>query len=281
MLMRKYKGLFVLLSLMLVVGLFLTGCGNDSAQEPKTKVEQQSEQAKDQADQQDQAVEAKMVEEPLTKDLESLKFISSDEKPNGCLSCHAKTGDKDYSLTAELTLMNEKSGHPKMEVSGPKDCLTCHKDDKNSLGKAVHKAHLTGEGNVFVTNYGGSCVHCHALTTDNKIAVKGLTEGVQFTTIKSKSANLGKADCTACHVKTGDKDYSLTAELNNLNAEINHPKQEIQSGKDCLKCHADTTSLSAGLHKKHLTGENFATYYGASCRNCHAIYDNGEIKTKF
>lgn len=275
--MFRYTRLLIIFTLMLVVPLFATGCGSSIT--PRDTVEQQPTQTNDLKNQQ----QAKLVKEPSTKDLGKLEFVSSKDNANGCISCHTKTADKDYSLTAEMNAMNKKFGHPKMEISSPNDCVSCHKDGEKSLDKVLHKVHLVGNENKFVTNYKGSCVNCHGLTTESTIAVKGLSEDVKFTPIKSKSANLGKANCAACHTNTADKDYSLTAEMEAMNKEFGHPKQEINSGKDCLSCHGENNPLSNVLHVKHLTGKEnkFITDYGGSCRNCHAIYDNGEIKAKF
>ena len=97
-------------------------------------------------------------------------LLQADQTPNGCVSCHAKHGDKDYTLPAELKRVK---GHPdisKMVKVVPTDCEKCHtgKGKIPALASVVHKVHFgpTAENtatNHFVTGYSGSCLNCHKL----------------------------------------------------------------------------------------------------------------------
>lgn len=103
----------------------------------------------------------------------------ADDHPNGCVDCHKKVSDtKDYSLPAEIKAMAKDGKHPDVAsmVKGPADCLKCHGEKaKLPLGKILHEAHLTGDDNHFITNYGGQCMYCHSLDkASGKMAVKGL-----------------------------------------------------------------------------------------------------------
>ncbi len=88
-----------------------------------------------------------------------------DDYPNGCVDCH-KNADKDYRINAELANV---SGHPKIDKivkTVPKDCTLCHKAGGKApaLNLVSHKTHYAKPAeNAFVTNYQGSCLHCHAL----------------------------------------------------------------------------------------------------------------------
>ena len=97
-------------------------------------------------------------------------LLQADQTPNGCVSCHAKHGDKDYTLPAEV---KNVKGHPdisKIVKVAPTDCEKCHKDTGKipSIAKVVHKVHFgpTADNtakNHFVTAYAGSCLNCHKL----------------------------------------------------------------------------------------------------------------------
>lgn len=306
--MKRSKVILLLLGVLLITALLVAGCGGQSAEQPKENEQQQAEQQEaqqpeEQAQEPEQQAQEEQAQQPEEQaqqteeqkqqqeqqasgeEKEEFKYVSSDEKADGCVSCHRKVSEeKDYSLTAEMAAMNKEFGHPNMPIEGPEQCATCHREGDNSLDKVLHKAHLLGEENHFLTNYEGSCVQCHALTTDNQIVVKGLAKDVELQVIKSASVDLGKENCTSCHRKISDeKDYSLTAEMVAMNKEFGHPNMPIESAEQCATCHTEgDNSLDKVLHKAHLTGEenHFVSNYGGSCRNCHAIADTGEITAK-
>lgn len=293
--MRKGKILILLLGILLITALFVAGCGGGQAEEPKEDQQQQAEEPKadeQQADKQEGQKE-EAAEEPAEQDKEEAKedsskeegkmvYVSSDEKPEGCVSCHTKVSEeKDYSLTAELTAMSDEFGHPKMDIQGPEQCQMCHPDGEISFDKVAHKIHLTGgEENHFITSYEGSCLQCHALTDENEMVVKGLAKDAELQVIKAASLDLETESCGTCH----QNDYSLTNELTKMNEEFGHPKMEISSGEDCLMCHKPDGNmpLDKVLHEVHLTGEenHFVANYGGSCLNCHVLNDSGKMTTK-
>lgn len=97
----------------------------------------------------------------------TLETTTEDKAPEGCNSCH----QGEYSLANVIAKMAEEGKHAKVDVKGPQDCLQCH---SNNFAEKLHKAHLTGDENKFVANYGASCNNCHALGNDGIISVKGL-----------------------------------------------------------------------------------------------------------
>lgn len=113
---------------------------------------------------------------PEGVELVAVKSANADTAPEGCTSCHQKYAeDKDYSLMAETKAMNEKNGHPVVPAQDAKQCVTCHQaDGAIPFNTVVHKAHLTGQDNKFVSNYGGSCRQCHSVGEKGEITTKGL-----------------------------------------------------------------------------------------------------------
>lgn len=103
----------------------------------------------------------------------------ADDHPNGCVDCHKKISDtKDYSLPGEIKAMAKDGKHPDVSsmVKGPADCLKCHGEKaKLPLGSILHRAHLTGESNHFVSSYNGQCMYCHKLDkATGELTVKGI-----------------------------------------------------------------------------------------------------------
>ncbi|TDA69351.1 MAG: hypothetical protein D9V47_05440 [Clostridia bacterium] len=102
----------------------------------------------------------------------TLETTTEDKATEGCPSCHVKSdAEHDYTLAAEIAKMAEEGKHAKVDVQTAKDCLQCH---SNNFAEKLHTAHLTGEENHFVANYGASCNNCHTLGNDGTITVKGL-----------------------------------------------------------------------------------------------------------
>ena len=91
-----------------------------------------------------------------------------DKYPNGCVDCHANTADADYRLNTELKNLE---GHPDITAivkTVPKDCSMCHKPGvpAGALTGITHVDHYQEPGeNVFVQQYEGSCLACHAIDT--------------------------------------------------------------------------------------------------------------------
>ena len=95
-------------------------------------------------------------------------ITAEDEHPNGCVSCHAQSGDNDYRLNVSV---NAISGHPPITAivkTIPKDCGVCHRPNvpAGPINTQTHKIHYENPSeNVFVTVYKGQCLECHALNT--------------------------------------------------------------------------------------------------------------------
>lgn len=94
-------------------------------------------------------------------------LLQTDTTPNGCISCHQKVGDKDFTIPAELRNIK---GHPDISKSiktVPDDCRACHRDGAKlpSIAKVVHLQHFGPDAtkNAFVQRYAGSCLNCHKL----------------------------------------------------------------------------------------------------------------------
>ncbi len=248
------KKLFLAFVLILMAILVVAGCKTE--QPPAEQQGQTSESQPAEKNQEQSGVDGDLI------------FVSSADKEN-CEACHRKVSDdKDYSLAAGLKKLE---GHPPTEAeNGISDCVPCHqKEGDINLKKVIHVAHYSGNDNHFVTNYDGSCVHCHKLSTDGQVPVAGLEEpGTQFEIIKVASVDKSPGGCNDCHKKiSDDKDYSLAAEIKKLES---HPEVPSESVADCISCHAEGTplALSAIMHKGHLLGEHYEKY-GNSCINCH------------
>lgn len=50
----------------------------------------------------------------------------------------------------------------------PQDCVECHNDDEPpALGELIHVVHYDeSHRNGFVQDFGGDCLHCHAMDAD-------------------------------------------------------------------------------------------------------------------
>ncbi|WP_366923482.1 hypothetical protein MFMK1_000375 [Metallumcola ferriviriculae] len=96
--------------------------------------------------------------------------------------------------------------------------------------------------------------------------------------------------CAACHVKTADNDYSLTAEAKSR-AE-GHPTKapdgttmdENTTVETCLECHAPGNNgrgksaplaLRTIVHPAHLYSEHFVANYSGNCFTCHEVDNQG------
>ena len=194
-----------------------------------------------------------------------------------CGDCHKKVSDEqDYSLA---TAMAKLEDHPEVSAENIVDCQSCHAlGSDSSLVKILHRSHYSGDGNHFINHYDGSCVHCHKLAENGTVPVADLAaEGTTFITIEVISVDRSPNGCLDCHKSTDDADRSLTASLAKIE---NHPKKSIKTADDCVSCHEEGTSsaLSGLMHQAHLQGENYQTYYGNSCLNCHDR--NNKMKVK-
>ncbi len=86
-----------------------------------------------------------------------------DTMPNGCVSCH--TGRTN--LKARLAALKHR------DIAGlvntvPDDCKGCHTEASGleSMSMIAHSMHYSvGSSSGFVRQFGGQCLHCHAMAT--------------------------------------------------------------------------------------------------------------------
>lgn len=98
-------------------------------------------------------------------------LTSTDETPDGCVSCHK--GKR--TLKAMLDALKHRDMGDKIEVV-PDDCKSCHTEEEGveALGPVAHSMHYArGSKSEFVLKHGGSCLNCHALSTGSgEVTVK-------------------------------------------------------------------------------------------------------------
>ncbi len=90
-------------------------------------------------------------------------LTSTDESPEGCVSCHR--GKR--TLKVMLAALKHRDMGDRVKVV-PDDCKSCHDDESGleALGPVSHSMHYArGSRSDFVLQHGGSCLNCHALAT--------------------------------------------------------------------------------------------------------------------
>jgi hypothetical protein len=104
-------------------------------------------------------------------------LTTTDEWPNGCVSCHKAGSDGDTRLTVLLAAKK----HPNIAAmvrTVPDGCMVCHKEGGQAgpLNKQTHRIHYANPGsNKFITVDHGSCLACHTL--DVKTGIIKLKSG--------------------------------------------------------------------------------------------------------
>lgn len=102
-------------------------------------------------------------------------ITAKDPFPNGCVSCHVITPDhRDMRLGPLLKTLKHRNVDAVVKIV-PNDCGKCHRaGTEKGLEKQFHKMHFgKKEKSVFVTEFGGQCLNCHALDpTTGKMTVK-------------------------------------------------------------------------------------------------------------
>jgi len=285
----RTKHLF-LLALVVGVLLLVAACGGTSdTAEPPGEQEQagQEEQvgeegaATEEETQTEQATEGQeATEEEQAADTseaageEGVALISSADYADGCASCHVKTDDHDYTLAAEIANIE---GHPGVPAETVADCMGCHAEGPIAFKALLHRVHL--EGQYYVKRWGSACVTCHAVSVEGEAFVKGLQEGeVEVLDIAVGSEDTAPDGCNSCHVKKGENDYTLTAELKNIEG---HPPVATEDVNVCAGCHTEgELALNRVLHVAHLQGTHYMEYFQGSCANCHALTEDGTISVK-
>lgn len=102
----------------------------------------------------------------------------ADDYPNGCVSCHVEgTGALDMRINAVLDRLGHGKAADRSKII-PAACDRCHASSgdgpASALRNLIHRAHYTDPtANLFVTQYEGSCLHCHAMDgSSGKATVK-------------------------------------------------------------------------------------------------------------
>lgn len=87
----------------------------------------------------------------------------------GCVDCHGK--DDVESIGALLAALRHRNVDDKTSTV-PTDCKSCHEPDGDytPLSEAIHLVHFEDPANnPFVKNFGGNCMHCHAVDTSTGV----------------------------------------------------------------------------------------------------------------
>lgn len=266
---RKHK-LWLVLGLAVALALVLAaGCGQKPAQQDKPPA---TEAPKTEAPK----TEAPKTEAPPAGEV---KLVSTEDKPQGCASCHVKVADdKDYRLEAEIKKIQ---GHPQVTATKVKECITCHGANagERAFKKLLHARHYK-EGSVFVKNYDGACVNCHKMSEDGKMVVAGLAPaGTKLVAIQASTVDKAPEGCASCHKKVADdKDYRLETEVKKIKG---HPTVSATTVKECMMCHSSGNKpFKQVLHRIHMKSDIFKNNYGASCTNCHSRSPDGVMSVK-
>lgn len=251
--MRKLLWILVVaISIPLITAI---GCAKEAPKEQQgEKTEQKTEQKSEQkAEQKKQAAEGEMV------------FVSSTEKPEACASCHESLNE----------VVKKVQDHPDVKANTVSECAGCHKKEGYPpLRKIAHQRHYR-EGSAFVTNFKGSCVHCHKKTEGGEIFVAGLAPaGTKFMTLEVAQVDKAPNGCSDCH-----KDESS---LPNMVKKIEgHPAVNFEDFNQCFSCHGTKApQLGKVLHNRHLQNDAFKKNFGNSCQNCHKAAEEGNIVVK-
>lgn len=84
--------------------------------------------------------------------------------------------------------------------------------------------------------------------------------------------------CASCHKVEGDKNYSLSAEIQKIKG---HPAIKANDVKVCMGCHKEGKfAFKKVLHPIHLNSQVFGPKLGGNCLSCHAMSPEGEMSVK-
>ncbi|HEX3031584.1 MAG TPA: hypothetical protein VHS59_04995 [Bacillota bacterium] len=206
---------------------------------------------------------------PETTEQPTAVPVSSSDKPEACASCHAKEN-------ALPEVIKKIQGHPAVQAKSVSDCAGCHKKQGYpELKKIIHKSHYTGEKNVFVDKFKGSCVHCHKKGEQGEIFIPGIAPaGTKSVTIEVYQIDKAPNGCLDCH-KGG---YSLPNMIKKISG---HPGVNFEDFNKCYNCHGKTApQLGKVLHNRHLGNDIFKKNYGNSCLNCHKPTTDNDVIVK-
>lgn len=113
----RQKNWLIIIGLMAVLALVVAGCG-----------QQPQETGAPSAGEEQQTTTPPTEEQTPTQG----ELVSSEDKPEGCASCHKKEGDTDHTLAAEIAAMVEEGTHIQADAQTPQDCLQCHSQNSAS-----------------------------------------------------------------------------------------------------------------------------------------------------
>ncbi|MGE5576199.1 MAG: hypothetical protein ACM3TT_03255 [Syntrophothermus sp.] len=84
--------------------------------------------------------------------------------------------------------------------------------------------------------------------------------------------------CVSCHKVEGDKDYSLSAEIQKIKG---HPPIKANDPKACMACHKEgKLAFKKVIHPVHLNSQTFGPKLGGNCLSCHAMATDGTMSVK-
>lgn len=97
---------------------------------------------------------------------------AGDKYPNGCVSCHVKSGAKDLRLNSVLGKVKNHPNVAAMMKTVPTSCGMCHKKGPKppKLMDAIHKIHgkqFKIAAAAFGQKPAGACLNCHS--ADGKV----------------------------------------------------------------------------------------------------------------
>ncbi|MBO8169516.1 MAG: hypothetical protein H0Z35_10080 [Thermoanaerobacteraceae bacterium] len=160
--MKKSLKLILILCLVLGMAFILTGCPQRDEQPNETPQEQTDKEQEQENPGEEQAPETEANQ------------LIEDQAPEGCSSCHKKTDDKDYRLSAEVEHIE---GHPNVaEDATVKECIGCHGANSDQpFNKILHRVHLV-DGEHYLDKYDKNCINCHRIADDGTVTIKGLEQ---------------------------------------------------------------------------------------------------------
>ncbi len=100
---------------------------------------------------------------------------AKDPYPQGCVSCHVKSGSSDLRIPSYLKSVKDHPDITTLVKVVPDDCIKCHKEGgvAKPQNQIDHLAHFSNpDKNFFVTGFTGSCLNCHALDASGQMKAK-------------------------------------------------------------------------------------------------------------
>ena len=94
----------------------------------------------------------------------------ADDYPQGCVDCHTDGPNQpDLRLKTLLGQIGHMSVRKVKKV--PAGCGGCHgagEGEEDTFAEMIHQIHYAvPKANVFITRFGGDCLHCHSLDVES------------------------------------------------------------------------------------------------------------------